>query len=89
MNIFKGLQNSPLFIAILLFTLFSQYFIIEYGGDFVRTTSLTHEQWIKCILLASLTLPLGIYIYIIYINAFLYVYIYMLSFMYIDIYVCI
>ena len=33
--------------------------IVEYGGDFVRTAHLTEEQWIKCILLGSLSLPLG------------------------------
>jgi hypothetical protein len=37
----------------------AQYFIVEYGGQFVRTTHLNQEQWIKCILLGSLSLPVG------------------------------
>lgn len=34
--------------------------IVEYGGAFVRTVHLTEDQWIKCILLGALSLPLGI-----------------------------
>ena len=59
MNVFKGLYRSPLFLSIIIFTVIAQYGIIEYGGDFVRTTHLTTDQWIKCILLGSLSLPLG------------------------------
>lgn len=59
MNIFKGLERSPLFIIIILFTIAAQFGIVEFGGDFVRTTSLNPEQWIKCVLLGALSLPLG------------------------------
>jgi calcium-translocating P-type ATPase len=59
MNVFKGLYKSPLFMGILLFTVVAQYGIVEFGGDFVRTTHLTQDQWIKCILLGALSLPLG------------------------------
>ena len=59
MNVFKGLFRNPLFLCIIAFTVLSQYCIVEYGGSFVKTASLTSEQWIKCILLGSLSLPLG------------------------------
>lgn len=59
MNAFKGLHHSPLFIAIIIFTVMAQYGIIQYGGDFVRTVGLSNDQWIKCILLGGLSLPLG------------------------------
>lgn len=59
MNVFKGLYKSPLFIAIILFTVAAQVGIVEYGGEFVRTTHLTTEQWVKCVLLGALSLPLG------------------------------
>jgi magnesium-transporting ATPase (P-type) len=59
MNVFKGLYKSPLFLGILLFTVVAQYGIVEFGGDFVRTTHLTQDQWIKCVLLGALSLPLG------------------------------
>ena len=58
-NAFKGLQKSPLFIGIILFTVLAQYGIVEFGGEFVRTVHLSQEQWIKCILLGALSLPLG------------------------------
>jgi len=59
MNVFKGLFQNGLFIAIILFTVVAQYGIVEFGGEFVRTVSLTHDQWIKCVLLGALSLPLG------------------------------
>jgi Ca2+-transporting ATPase len=59
MNVFKGMFANPLFIAIILFTAGAQYGIVEYGGDFVRTVSLSNDQWVKSVCLASLTLPLG------------------------------
>jgi len=58
-NVFKGLQRNPLFIGIAIFTCIGQYVLVEFGGDFVRTTSLTHDQWLKSFLLGALTLPLG------------------------------
>jgi P-type Ca2+ transporter type 2C len=59
LNVFKGLYNSPLFLIILLFTVAAQYGIVEFGGDFVRTVGLTQDQWVKCVLLGALSLPLG------------------------------
>jgi len=58
-NVFRGMFRNPLFSAILLFTAVAQFFIVEYGGEFVRTVPLSKEQWIKCILLGALSLPLG------------------------------
>lgn len=59
MNVFKGLFRNPMFVCILVFTVLMQYALVEYGGEFVRTTSLTNGQWIKCVVVASLSLPLG------------------------------
>lgn len=59
MNVFKGLFKNVLFIAIILFTVGAQFCIVEFGGEFVRTVSLTQDQWVKCVLLGSLSLPLG------------------------------
>jgi len=57
--VFKNLHQSPLFISIVIFTVAAQYGIVEYGGGFVRTVSLSSDQWLKCFLLSSLTLPIG------------------------------
>ncbi len=58
-NVFRGLAQNPLFIAILIFTVIAQYFIVEFGGDFVKTAPLTNDQWFKCISLGALSLPVG------------------------------
>lgn len=58
-NIFQGLSKNIVFLAISLFTIVTQYTLVTYGGDFVKTTPLTHDQWIKSILLAALTFPVG------------------------------
>jgi magnesium-transporting ATPase (P-type) len=59
MNVFKGLFENPIFIAIVVFTLGAQYAIVEFGGDFVKTAPLSVDQWIKCFALAACTLPVG------------------------------
>ena len=59
MNVFKGLSDNPLFGSILLFTCVAQYLLVTFGGDFVRTVPLNYEQWVKCILLGALSLPVG------------------------------
>lgn len=59
LNVFRSLHKNTLFVGILLFTAVAQYFIVQYGGDFVRTVPLSPEQWLKCIMLGALSLPLG------------------------------
>lgn len=59
MNVFKGLFTNGLFMAIIVFTVAAQYAIVQFGGDFVRTVPLDADQWVKCILLGALSLPLG------------------------------
>lgn len=58
-NIFDGLQKNLLFVAIIMFTVFAQFFIVELGGEFVRTVPLNSAQWYKCILIGALSLPVG------------------------------
>jgi len=59
MNVFSGLSKNPLFLGILAFTVVAQYLLVQYGGEFVRTAPLNGDQWLKCILLGSLSLPVG------------------------------
>lgn len=58
-NVFRGLQRNPIFLMISVVTVIGQYFLVQHGGDFVKTTPLDIDTWYKCILLASLTLPVG------------------------------
>lgn len=59
MNVFRGLAENPVFVGIIIFTILAQYGLVEYGGDFVKTAPLSQENWVKCIELAALTIPLG------------------------------
>lgn len=59
MNVFHGLSQNPLFLGILAFTVAAQYLLVQFGGEFVRTVALNQDQWLKCVLLGSLSLPIG------------------------------
>lgn len=43
----------------MLFTLVMQYIIIQFGGEFTSTTPLTLNEWLLCIFIGSLGLPVG------------------------------
>lgn len=58
-NVFSGLFKNAIFVLIELFTVLTQYAIVQYGGDFIKVVPLSNEEWLKCIVLASLTLPIG------------------------------
>jgi magnesium-transporting ATPase (P-type) len=59
MNVFAGLHKNVIFIAIIAFTCITQYVIVQFGADFVKVVPLTNHEWIRCIIIASITLPLG------------------------------
>lgn len=59
LDVFSGLMKNPIFLVIILFTSVAQVGIVQFGGDFVRTSPLTIDQWQKCISLAALSLPWG------------------------------
>ena len=59
MDVFRGLFQNPIFLCIIVITVASQYGIVEYGGDFVKTTSLSAEHWYMSVLISSFTLPMG------------------------------
>jgi len=58
-DVFKGLHKNGTFLAIIAFTVATQYALVQYAGDFVRTERLGAEEWKHCMLLAALSLPLG------------------------------
>lgn len=47
MNIFSKLFQNSIFMVIIVATVVVQIFIVELGQDFVRTASLTAEQWVS------------------------------------------
>jgi magnesium-transporting ATPase (P-type) len=59
LNVFLDLHRNILFLSIIIFTAVAQVFIVQFGGEFVRTAPLSGDQWMKCICLGALSLPLG------------------------------
>jgi calcium-translocating P-type ATPase len=59
-DVITGVDSNIMFQFVILFTVLSQYALIQYGGDFTKTAPLTSEQWVRTIGLAAVTLPLGV-----------------------------
>ena len=59
LNVFSGIHRNFVFLGILIGTAVAQVLIVEFGGYFTSTTSLTAVQWISCVGLGALALPFG------------------------------
>jgi magnesium-transporting ATPase (P-type) len=58
-NFLDGIMNNYIFLYVSIFTVLAQIFLIEVGGTFVKTTSLTLNQWLITIALGAIGLPVG------------------------------
>lgn len=58
-NPFKDLWKSPMFMAVIFFTIFVQWAIVEYGGDFTQTCPLTVDEWKMTCMLGAVSIPVG------------------------------
>jgi hypothetical protein len=58
-NMFEGVFTNYIFILVTLISIGCQIFLIEVGGDFVRTSPLTINEWLITIGLGAITIPLG------------------------------
>jgi Ca2+ transporting ATPase len=47
---FQGLFTNPIFYCIWITTFVLQIIIVQYGGLWFKTSSLTVDQWLWCIL---------------------------------------
>jgi calcium-translocating P-type ATPase len=56
-NIFEGLLSNPICSLILLFTFIVQVLIVEFGGEFAGTNGLSIFNWIVCIGVGALSIP--------------------------------
>jgi len=56
---FRNLGKSPMFIAIIVFTMACQWFIVVYGGDYTQTVPLTGYEWMFTVLLGAMSIPIG------------------------------
>lgn len=58
-NVFEGILNNNVFIAVLGSTVIFQFIIIQFLGDFANTTPLTLNQWIACIFIGFIGMPIA------------------------------
>ncbi|KNE62166.1 calcium-translocating P-type ATPase, PMCA-type [Allomyces macrogynus ATCC 38327] len=59
LNVFRGVGNNKYFVAILLLTIILQVIIVELGGSAFHTVPLTFPQWLFCIGIGFLSIPMG------------------------------
>ncbi|KAG2542676.1 calcium-transporting ATPase 10, plasma membrane-type-like [Panicum virgatum] len=58
-NVFEGILNNNVFIVVLSSTIIFQFIIIQFLGDFANTTPLTFNQWITCIFIGFIGMPIA------------------------------
>ena len=58
-NIFSGIEKNKMFAIVSIVTFGLQIFLIEVGGDFVKTSPLTLIQWLITIALGFIGVPIG------------------------------
>jgi Ca2+-transporting ATPase len=61
-NVFSGLFTNNIFMAVLAFTGFAQWIIIQFAGDFAQTTPLRWQHWIISIIIGIVTLPVAFFV---------------------------
>lgn len=61
-NVFAGIFKNPLFSIIVILTFVIQMAMVEVGGRFVKTSSLTMQQNIICIAMGAGELFWGVFI---------------------------
>lgn len=58
-NIFEGILKTPLFLGIIAITIILQVLMVMFLKNFANTVRLNWQQWIACIIIASVTWPIG------------------------------
>jgi Ca2+-transporting ATPase len=58
-NIFAGLFTNHICMGVLFFTLVMQYGMVQFGGEFTSTHPLSTHQWLVCIGIGAIALPIG------------------------------
>lgn len=61
-NVFSGFFNNWLFIVIEILTAIVQIAIVQFGGEFIRTSPLTWEQHLICMGIGAFSLLNGLFV---------------------------
>jgi Ca2+-transporting ATPase len=59
LNVFSGITKNKVFLGVMFTTLIIQVAFIQLGGSFSGTTKLDLYQWVACIVIGAVGLPLG------------------------------
>lgn len=57
----RSMVESPMFLLVIFFTVISQWFIVEFGGDFTQTQPLTWNEWKITIGFGFISIPVGFF----------------------------
>lgn len=60
LNIFDGIGKNKSFLVVMLSIFLVQLIFVSFGGDFLSVTALNPMQWLVCILLAVMVIPLDL-----------------------------
>jgi len=58
-NPFKGILSNYVFMSIIAFTIICQTLLVEYGGDFMKTSSLSPENYMICVAFGSVSIVIN------------------------------
>ncbi|KAM0851067.1 hypothetical protein ACQ4PT_052678 [Festuca glaucescens] len=58
-NVFKGILDNNVFVAVLGSTVIFQIIIVQFLGDFANTTPLSFKQWFSCIVIGFIGMPIA------------------------------
>ncbi|KDP32071.1 hypothetical protein JCGZ_12532 [Jatropha curcas] len=58
-NVFKGILNNYVFVAVLGCTVIFQIIIVEFLGTFANTTPLNLSQWLVCVIIGFIGMPIA------------------------------
>jgi len=60
LNAFAGIHRNWIFLLILFISVSVQFIIVQFAGDFAKTVALDGYQWLFCILIGMLSIPLAV-----------------------------
>lgn len=64
-SVFAGIFSNKIFVGIMVFSVLTQVFLIQYGGSFVHTCALNSNQWLFCVVAGACSIPVGAFLRII------------------------
>lgn len=58
-NVFQGILDNYVFVAVISSTIIFQFIIVQFLGDFANTIPLSSSHWFVCIFLGFLSMPIA------------------------------